>query len=77
MISYYCIVNTPGIPCREIAAVQAVDDASARRETKGLAKAWPGYETVALYQGERLVWVLANPLQGFEAAPLDGLDQAA
>ena len=70
MKSYYCIINMPGAPVREIAAFKAGGDAEASAETGRLADRWPGFETVALYEGERAVFVLANPSLGFVAEPL-------
>lgn len=70
MSCYYCIVNLPGSPAREIAAVRADDDAAARIEAGRVADRWPGFETVALYDGERPVDVLANPGWGFAVDPL-------
>lgn len=75
-MSYYCIVNLPGVPAREIAAVQAEGDLGARTAMTALADAWPGFETVTLYQGERVVSVLTNPSLGF-APDGWGLGQAA
>ncbi|RYI01053.1 MAG: hypothetical protein EON48_17335 [Acetobacteraceae bacterium] len=77
MISYYCIVNTPGVPVREIAAFKALDDGSAHLEMVRLSERWPGYETIALYDGERPVCVLANPALGFATTALDLQDRAA
>ncbi|GAA0869180.1 hypothetical protein GCM10009116_10160 [Brevundimonas basaltis] len=77
MSSYYVIVNTPGVPVCEIAVLNAVDDATAREEAKQLARRWPGFETIALYDGERSVSVLANPHLGFADQPLDFYSQAA
>lgn len=77
MLSYYCIINLPGVPVREIAAMSALDDAAARAETARLAERWPGFETVALYEGERPVFVLANPFLGFSPEPLELVDRAA
>lgn len=77
MTSYFCIVNLPGVPVREIAAVGASDDAGACEAMRGLAARRPGFETIALYDGERPVSVLANPDLGFAIAPLEPLDQAA
>lgn len=77
MTSYFCIIHMPGAPYREIAVIAATDDEAARRETLRLAAQWPGFETVALYEGERSVLVLANPALGFAVEPLDGLDRAA
>lgn len=65
MNSYYCIINLPGVPVRDIAAFRARDDAAAEREAVRLADRWSGFETVALYQDERPVCVLANPHLGF------------
>lgn len=73
MNSYYCIVNLPGVPVREIAAV----DAAAHEAMQGLAARWPGFETVALYHGERPVSVLVNPDPGFATGPLEPMDVAA
>ncbi len=77
MRSYYCILNTPGVPTREIAVLKATNDAGAAVEARRLAHRWPGFETVVVYEGERLVTVLSNPLLGFAAEPLDLPDQAA
>lgn len=77
MNSYYCIINMPGVPVREIAAFQADDDACARAETTRLAEGWPGFETVALYEGERPVFILANPGLGFATEPLAPQTEAA
>lgn len=77
MNSYYCIVNTPGVPVREIAVLSAVDDETARAEAAGLTRSWPGYETIAVYDGERPVGVLANPSMGFAPEPVFREFQAA
>ncbi|MEH6665380.1 MAG: hypothetical protein V7678_11050 [Brevundimonas sp.] len=69
MISYYCIVNLPGVPVRDIVAVDAADDAAAKAAMRRLSVRWPGYETIALYAGERSVAVMANPALGFPAEP--------
>jgi len=66
----------PGVPVREIAAVDAADDTRARDAMAALATAWPGFETVSLYEGERLVAVLASPSPGVAMEPVV-LDQAA
>jgi len=76
VISYYCIVNMPGVPCREIAALNAADDAAARARMAHLARGWPGFETIGLYDGERAVSVLTNR-QGAGADDSLALDQAA
>jgi hypothetical protein len=68
---YYCIIHMPGAPCRDIVGVGSADDAQACQETERLAAHWPGFETIALYDGERPVAVLANPQLGFAAEPLD------
>lgn len=70
VISYYCIVNMPGLPVRDIAVVDAANDGSARQALEGVAHQWPGFETVYLYQGERLVTVHANPTLGFVDDPI-------
>jgi hypothetical protein len=72
--SYYCILNTPGVPVREIAVLKAADDASATVEARCVAGRWPGFETVVVYEGERLVAVVANPSLGFAPQPLDLTD---
>lgn len=77
MTSYFCIVNLPGAPYREIAALSAESDADAKRELEALAANWPGFETIALYEGERPVAVLSNPALGFAAEPLALWDEAA
>ena len=68
MSSYYCIVNLPGVPARDIAALAAQNDDAATAAMTRVADCWPGFETVALYDGERTVSVLANASLGF---PLD------
>lgn len=73
--SYYCIVNLPGVPVRDICVLDAVDDAEANLAMTDLARRWVGFETLCLYQGERLVTVLSNPALGF-AEPLADLDLA-
>jgi hypothetical protein len=65
---YYCIVNTLAVPARDIVVLNAAEDDGARLETGRVEAAWPGYETIELYDGERLVCVLANPAHGFPAA---------
>lgn len=75
MNSYYCIVNLPGAPIREICVLDASDDQSANRALEDVARNWAGFETLYLYCGERLVTVLSNPALGF-AAPLNDLDLA-
>ena len=72
MDSYYCIVNLPGVPVRDICVLDAADDAAANQALAGFARAWVGFETVYLYCGERLVTVLSNPALGF-AEPLSDL----
>ena len=75
MDSYYCIVNLPGVPVRDICVLDAADDMAANRALEGIARNWIGFETLYLYCGERLVTVLSNPALGF-AAPLPDLDLA-
>ena len=77
MPDYYFIIHMPGAPCRDIVGVRAADDAQARVEADRVAARWPGFETIALYDGERPVAVLANPQLGFAAEPLDLRDLAA
>lgn len=72
MFSYYCIVNLPGAPFREIAVVGAAGDAAAKDEMLRLAACWPGFETIALYEGERCVAVLTNPQLGPDRKRLEG-----
>lgn len=72
MDSYYCIVNLPGVPVRDICVLKAEDDRAADRALADVAATWPGFETLCLYCGERLVTVLSNPALGF-AAPLSEL----
>ncbi|NJC40867.1 hypothetical protein GGQ87_001125 [Brevundimonas alba] len=77
MSAYYCIVNLPGVPVREIAAINAADDAAAHTRMIDLSAGWAGFETIALYEGERPVSVLANPRWGFPPEPLEPGCQAA
>lgn len=77
MSSYYCILNTLGVAVREIAVLKATDDPSATVEARLLAKRWPGFETVVVYDGERLVAVIANPSLGFATEHLELQNQAA
>ena len=72
MDSYYCIVNLPGVPVRDICVIDARDDQAADQALVQLSRAWVGFETLYLYRGERLVTVLSNPALGF-AAPLPEL----
>ena len=64
VFSYFCIVNTPGRPDSEIAALSARDDLLAKAEMMVLASKWPGFETICLYEGERAVAVVGNPRMG-------------
>ena len=75
MDSYYCIVNLPGVPVRDICVLDAADDTAANQALEGIARNWVGFETLYLYCGERLVTVFSNPALGF-AAPLPGFDLA-
>ena len=69
MDSYYCIVNLPGVPVRDICVLKAADDRGANLALADVARSWIGFETLCLYCGERLVTVLSNPALGF-AEPL-------
>ncbi|MBN9465040.1 hypothetical protein [Brevundimonas sp.] len=69
MDSYYCIVNLPGVPVRDICVLDAASDAAANQALDEVAQRWPGFETLYLYRGERMVTVLSNPGLGF-AEPL-------
>ena len=77
MSPYYCIVNLPGVPAREIAVLAVRDEASAGEDLVRFAERWPGYETIALYSGERAIAVLANPALAFPADRLCDLPEAA
>lgn len=82
VISYFCIVNLPGSPVRDIHVIDAPDDAAARRGLADVASRWPGFETVALYHGERVVMVAGNPHWGLASVedpehPGGGLAEAA
>lgn len=70
MISYYCIINMPGVPAREIQVLPASDDQSARKALDGVISEWIGFSTACLYHGERLVEVRSNPDLGFPPEPL-------
>ena len=72
MDSYYCIVNLPGVPVRDICVLGAADDTAANQALAEVAQTWVGFETLYLYCGERLVTVLSNPALGF-AEPLPDL----
>ena len=65
MDCYYCIVNMPGVHVRDICVLDAADDAGARIALDEVAARWVGFDTICLYQGERVVEVLSNPAQGF------------
>lgn len=64
MNSYYCIVNMPSVPAREIQVLDARSDAGAIAALDRVAEDWTGFETICLYQGERLVKVLGEPSSG-------------
>lgn len=70
MISYFCIVNMPGVPAREIRVLEASDDTSAISALKAVMAEWIGFSTICLYHGERLVRVRSNPELGFPIDPL-------
>lgn len=70
VISYYCIVNMPGVPAREIRVLKADDDAAARNALAAVVDEWFGFSTLCLYHGERLVEVRSNPDLGFPTEPL-------
>ncbi|MBB6382397.1 hypothetical protein HNP51_001161 [Brevundimonas bullata] len=70
MISYYCIVNMPGVPAGEIRVLKASDDASARKALEPVMTEWFGFSTLCLYHGERLIEVRSNPDLGFPPEPL-------
>lgn len=67
MDCYYCIVNMPGVHVRDICVLDAADDASARVALGEVAAGWVGFDTICLYQGERVIEVRSNPAQGFAA----------
>jgi len=75
VISYYCIVNMPGVPAREIEVLDASDDRSAITAIQAVAHRWIGFDTIELYHGERVVKVLSNPSMGFPTAPLSLSDE--
>lgn len=64
VISYFCIVNLPGAPGQDIQVLDAADDGAARQRLAEVAARWPGFETLSLYHGERLVSVQGNPHWG-------------
>lgn len=70
VISYYCIVNMPGVPAREIRVLDASDDAAARSAMASVMAEWVGFSTLCLYHGERLIEVRSNPALGFPTEPL-------
>lgn len=73
VFSYFCIVNVPGQPDREIQVIAANDDDEARANLASVVRAWPGYETIVLYEGERVLSVIGNAAMGFAAEPLDAV----
>ncbi|QQQ18544.1 hypothetical protein JIP62_14860 [Brevundimonas vitis] len=70
MAFYFCIVNAPGRPVHDIHGLQCEDDAAAKAAVDDLAWQWPGFETVELYQDERLVSVIGNSGLGLAMEPL-------
>lgn len=74
MISYFCIVNMPGVPAREIQVLEARDDTSAINALEAVTAEWIGFSTICLYHGERLVRVHSNPELGFPLDPLMSSD---
>ncbi|MDZ4362034.1 hypothetical protein [Brevundimonas sp.] len=70
MAFYFCIVNVPGRPVHDIHGLQCEDDAMARAAVGDLVRHWPGYETVELYQDERLVAIIGNADLGLAMTPL-------
>lgn len=70
MNPYFCILNMPAAPAREIAVLDAANDAAAKDASEALAWRWPGFETIEIYEGERLVAVVSNPSLGFAQEPL-------
>lgn len=77
MFSYYCIVNLPDAPAREIAGVSATDDLGAQASVKRIADQWPGFDTIELYEGERLVSRIMNSQPDVGPFPAGGLGLAA
>lgn len=73
MISYFCIVNMPGAPVKEICVIDADDDLAADKGMRALSQIWIGFETISLHYGERIVNVLSNPALGFAESPFDFL----
>ncbi|MET4682696.1 hypothetical protein ABIE19_000605 [Brevundimonas faecalis] len=73
MDCYFCIVNTPGVYAREIIVLKANADDEARAALSTVADQWIGYDTLCLYQGERVVEVRSNPGLGFPQDPLEGI----
>lgn len=70
MNSYFCIVNAPGIPALEICVLKAKTDAEAQIAVADVAAKWIGFDTIYLYQGERLIQVLSNSALGFPQSEL-------
>ena len=65
MSAYFCILNMPAAPAREIAVLPAANDREAQDASFAVAWRWPGFETVEVYEGERLVGIIGNPDLGF------------
>lgn len=52
---YFCIVALPDQPVADVCVLTAADDASAVARTGEIARAWPGWVRIEVYQGERRV----------------------
>ncbi len=52
---YFCIVALPDQPVADVCVLAAADDASAIARTAEIARAWPGWVRIEVFQGERRV----------------------
>lgn len=68
MDSYFCIVNLPDAPVRDIHVLAATEDGEAIAGLTELAHHWASYKSLELYHGERLVTVTVNPVRERSAA---------
>lgn len=56
---YFCILALPGQPVADLFVLQAADDGAALRQAEGAAAGCPGWLSIEVFQGERLVARLA------------------
>ncbi len=57
---YYCIIALPEEPVADLCVLAAASDRDALHKAEEIARAWPGWSRVDVYQGERRVALLEN-----------------